>query len=285
MTAQKPWISKKGRHNPRRENRRKRNPRRPPQTTAHRNEKPAPPLRWPPQNRESPLPYRFMAGAAEFDLCFRGPGGHPSPNGGAVDPFGGTLHSHEIRAAHQSQSRHLPHCQGSGGYDADRGSVQFPSAQEWAVSSNPAGGTIELFTCRPRMIEICLRQNPKSFSVPEGFQKGRTPETHRNRSRSALPGTGSSFRPETTPADPRIHCDQPSGGQKPIGSPIRQGLSERVGGAFRGIPFPSKRPEKPLVRKGAGNRAGCPSLVEMVLTLTGHPHSSRVKIPAFESQK
>ena len=27
-----------------------------------------------------------------------------------------------------------------------------------------------------------------------------------------------------------------------------------------------------------------PSLVEMVLTLTGHPHSARVKIPAFESR-
>ncbi len=47
---------------------------------------------------------------------------------------------------------------------------------------------------------------------------------------------------------------------------------------------PPETPEKPLIEKAPETAVDAPSLVEMVLTLTGHPHSARVKIPAFESR-
>ena len=43
-------------------------------------------------------------------------------------------------------------------------------------------------------------------------------------------------------------------------------------------------PEKPLVEKAPEIAKDAPSLVEMLLTMTGHPHDARVKIPAFESR-
>jgi len=51
------------------------------------------------------------------------------------------------------------------------------------------------------------------------------------------------------------------------------------------VEYPSAQmPEKLLVEKVPETALDAPSLVEMVLTLTGHPHDARVKIPAFESQ-
>jgi hypothetical protein len=56
-----------------------------------------------------------------------------------------------------------------------------------------------------------------------------------------------------------------------------------LGVRFVEFPPPSP-PKKPLIEKAPETAVDAPSLVEMVLTLTGHPHSSRVKIPAFESR-
>ena len=51
------------------------------------------------------------------------------------------------------------------------------------------------------------------------------------------------------------------------------------------VEYPSgEAPDKPLNDKAPEAALDAASLVEMVLTLTGHPHKSRVKIPAFESQ-
>ena len=51
------------------------------------------------------------------------------------------------------------------------------------------------------------------------------------------------------------------------------------------IEYPSgKAPPKPLDEKAPEMALDGASLVEMLLTLTGHPHDSRVKIPAFKSQ-
>ena len=51
------------------------------------------------------------------------------------------------------------------------------------------------------------------------------------------------------------------------------------------VEYPSgKARDKPLNEKASETALDAASLVEMVLTLTGHPHNSRVKIPAFESQ-
>ena len=51
------------------------------------------------------------------------------------------------------------------------------------------------------------------------------------------------------------------------------------------VEYPSgEAPDKPLNEKAPEAALDAASLVEMVLTLTGHPHNSRVKIPAFESQ-
>ncbi len=51
------------------------------------------------------------------------------------------------------------------------------------------------------------------------------------------------------------------------------------------VEYPSAQtPEKPFAEKAPETALDAPSLVEMVLTLTGHPHDARVKIPAFESR-
>jgi len=51
------------------------------------------------------------------------------------------------------------------------------------------------------------------------------------------------------------------------------------------VEYPShETPDKPLNEKAPETALDAPSLVEMILTLTGHPHEARVKIPAFESQ-
>ena len=51
------------------------------------------------------------------------------------------------------------------------------------------------------------------------------------------------------------------------------------------VEYPSApTPEKPLAEKAPETALDAPSLVEMILTLTGHPHDARVKIPAFESR-
>ena len=51
------------------------------------------------------------------------------------------------------------------------------------------------------------------------------------------------------------------------------------------VEYPSPpTPGKPLSEKAPETALDAPSLVEMVLTLTGHPHDARVKIPAFESR-
>jgi hypothetical protein len=51
------------------------------------------------------------------------------------------------------------------------------------------------------------------------------------------------------------------------------------------VEYPSdKTPDKPLNEKAPEAALDAASLVEMLLTLTGHPHDARVKIPAFESQ-
>ena len=51
------------------------------------------------------------------------------------------------------------------------------------------------------------------------------------------------------------------------------------------VEYPSAQtPDKPLSEKTPETVLDAPSLVEMVLTLTGHPHDARVKIPAFESR-
>ena len=67
------------------------------------------------------------------------------------------------------------------------------------------------------------------------------------------------------------------------------GLSERMTdfGSGRGASLnclSAQTPEKPLSEKTPETVLDAPSLVEMVLTLTGHPHDARVKIPAFESR-
>ncbi len=50
------------------------------------------------------------------------------------------------------------------------------------------------------------------------------------------------------------------------------------------VEYPSpETPEKPPVEKAPEMAVDAPSLVEMVLTLTGHPHGTKVKIPAFKS--
>lgn len=51
------------------------------------------------------------------------------------------------------------------------------------------------------------------------------------------------------------------------------------------VEYPSvPTPEKPLAEKAPETALDAPSLVEMILTLTGHPHDARVKIPAFKSR-
>ncbi len=51
------------------------------------------------------------------------------------------------------------------------------------------------------------------------------------------------------------------------------------------VEYPSvEAPGKPLLEKTPETAVDSAALIEMVLTLTGHPHDSRVKIPAFESQ-
>ena len=51
------------------------------------------------------------------------------------------------------------------------------------------------------------------------------------------------------------------------------------------VEYPSPpAPVKPLAEKAPETAPDAPSLVEIVLTLTGHPHEARVKIPAFESR-
>ncbi|MCD6293554.1 MAG: LysM peptidoglycan-binding domain-containing protein, partial [Deltaproteobacteria bacterium] len=51
------------------------------------------------------------------------------------------------------------------------------------------------------------------------------------------------------------------------------------------VEYPSApTPEKPLAEKAPETTLDAPSLVEMILTLTGHPYDARVKIPAFESR-
>ena len=51
------------------------------------------------------------------------------------------------------------------------------------------------------------------------------------------------------------------------------------------VEYPSTQtPDKPLTEKTPETTPDAPSLVEMLLTLTGHPHDARVKIPAFESR-
>ncbi len=53
----------------------------------------------------------------------------------------------------------------------------------------------------------------------------------------------------------------------------------------RVVEFPSPQTgDKPSLQKAPETALDAPSLVEMVLTLTGHPHQARAKIPAFESQ-
>jgi nucleoid-associated protein YgaU len=63
---------------------------------------------------------------------------------------------------------------------------------------------------------------------------------------------------------------------------VKAYLKER-GVQFVEYPSPETL-EKPLAEKTPEIAPDAPSLVEMVLTLTGHPHDARVKIPAFESR-
>ena len=62
-----------------------------------------------------------------------------------------------------------------------------------------------------------------------------------------------------------------------------KGYLKEQGVLFVEYPSP-ETPGKPLAEKAPETALDAPSLVEMVLTLTGHPHDARVKIPAFESR-